>query len=77
MRIENLGDTEIVSNRVSRKEAHIEALEAKVDRLEEQVTSLKKQLKKATDKPSEVISQEQNDKLLKELQAYWDTLHPF
>ncbi len=75
MNISDLGKENFIPTK--RHDGHTEMLEDKVDALEAEILSLKKQLNNKTKLPTDMVTKEQYDKILVQLQDYWDKAIPF
>jgi len=76
MNVSNL-DNEVFIPPTKRHDGHTEVLEEKVDALEAEILDLKKQLKRKNELPTDMVSKERYDNVLKQLHAYWDAEIPF
>ena len=76
MNISNL-DNEVFTPPSKRHDGHTEALEEKVDALEVEIKLLKKQIKKKNKLPTDMVTKEKYDDVLRQLKEYWDAEIPF
>ena len=73
---EDISNQKVASSTTPKKQKHINMLEDKVDSLELEVASLKKKLA-SKPKVDNHNYKAMYLKILPEIQAYWDTQHPF